>query len=115
MMKTWLDSGTEAQRAHARHRLAMPDAAEFERTGLDTTVKYPSFGSMVVNAAAAAVDFVASGFELADDAEVERRLAICSTCEFFDAGPQRCRICGCYLGGKARVAAEHCPLDPPLW
>ena len=103
MLTNWLESGTEAQKAHARHRLAMPD----------TQPDYPSFGSMVVNAAATFADFVADGFALADDAEVARRLAICSTCEMFDADQQRCRQCGCHLSAKVKIAAAHCPLN--LW
>jgi hypothetical protein len=111
MMRTWLDDGTETQRAHARHRLAMPDAIEFERTGEATTVQYPSFGSMVVNAVATAANFATSGFALADDAEVSRRLAICGGCEAFDADQQRCRSCGCFMNGKAKIAAAVCPIN----
>jgi len=105
MLTNWLESGTEAQKAHARHRLAMPD----------TQPDYPSFGSMVVNAAATFADFVADGFALADDAEVERRLAVCRKCEFFDALQERCIQCGCHLNGKVRIAAAHCPLPDPKW
>lgn len=110
-MKSWLDSDEPTRRTHAEHRLSQPDAVEFERTGHDNVPEYPSFGSMVVNAAATAVDFAASGFALADDAEVERRLAICHSCEFYDHSQARCTKCGCHMNGKARIAAAHCPID----
>jgi len=103
MLTNWLESGTEAQKAHARHRLAMPD----------TQAEYPSFGTMVVNAFATAVDFVADGLALADQPEVERRLSICGNCHMYDIEQTRCRACGCHLSAKVKIAAAHCPLN--LW
>lgn len=110
-MRAWLNDGDDTQRKHASHRLAMPDALEFERTGKATEVAYPSFGSMVVNAAATAFDFATSGFALASEDEVERRLAVCMECHMYDHEQLRCRACGCFMQGKAKIAAATCPLD----
>lgn len=111
LMKAWLVSEHEHERRHAAHRLSMPDALEFERTGRDTTANYPSAVAMVTGAMRTALDFAASGFALADDAELERRLAICRGCGWFDPAQERCRACGCFMNGKARIAAAHCPID----
>jgi len=71
---------------------------------------YPSIGKQVVNAAGAAVRFVASGFARVDEAEALRRLAICQGCEHFDAGQDRCRKCACWLAYKAYAKSEKCPV-----
>jgi len=40
-------------------------------------------------------------------AEVERRASICGTCDEYHKG--RCRLCGCRLKAKRRLATEKCP------
>jgi len=49
------------------------------------------------------------------DAEFQRRMAICTACEFLDNTTQRCGKCGCFVAaqviGKARLATETCPID----
>ena len=40
--------------------------------------------------------------------EVQRRLAICHACEFYQNG--RCLKCGCYMNLKTRLETEHCPI-----
>ena len=37
------------------------------------------------------------------------RLNICSTCEHFQAGACRCRLCGCFMQLKARIPQAKCP------
>ena len=71
---------------------------------------YPSLATQVGNAIGAAVSFVASGFKVADQAEVDRRLAICRECEQFDAERVRCRACGCCVNFKSLVESQACPL-----
>lgn len=53
------------------------------------------------------------GFTTVDDAEYERRLAICRGCPSFDSQPVVCRhpSCGCLLTTKARWASSQCPLS----
>jgi hypothetical protein len=70
---------------------------------------YPSIVAMAANLASTAAAFAASGFELADDAEKARRLAICHACPDFDAGQGRCRLCGCFAEVKVRVGVAGCP------
>ena len=45
------------------------------------------------------------------DEEQQRRLAICETCEFYDAIKGRCTKCGCLGTFKAWIATERCPID----
>ena len=49
----------------------------------------------------------------ADQAEVDRRKAICDACPNQTGG--RCRLCGCFLEFKRRLAVWHCPDTPRRW
>ncbi|MCC7409966.1 MAG: hypothetical protein IT442_18005 [Phycisphaeraceae bacterium] len=53
------------------------------------------------------------GLDKADDATARRRWEICTTCEHFDLG--LCRLCGCHLSAKVRLASQSCPATPPRW
>ena len=71
----------------------------------------PSLGTMARNAAGAAVDAVASGFERRSQEEANALLvAHCQPCEFYRASDNRCAQCGCYLALKTRLEAWHCPV-----
>ena len=77
----------------------------------------PGILAQAGNALAAAgrvVAAVATGQAVAvDQAEQERRLAICRSCQWHDNG--RCELCGCVASLKARLSTEHCPLPAPKW
>ncbi len=75
----------------------------------------PSLAARAGYLASAVVAAVASGGETVSPEERARRLAICESCEHFDAAAERCRRCTCYMPLKTRLAAWHCPLDPPKW
>lgn len=50
------------------------------------------------------------GVDRADDAEIERRLALCAGCEHATTGlVGRCGLCGCAWKFKIRVKGEKCP------
>lgn len=40
--------------------------------------------------------------------EVNRRIEICRTCEFYTG--VTCKKCGCVVNFKAALATEHCPI-----
>jgi hypothetical protein len=64
-----------------------------------------------IGAVARATDAVAHGKQLmVDDAEFERRMAICRGCEHYEN--DRCKKCGCFLNLKARLQSEsgQCPV-----
>ena len=42
-----------------------------------------------------------------EDGEMERRMALCQSCEFLLAAT--CRACGCYAELRAMKKASHCP------
>ena len=53
-----------------------------------------------------------SGLKLVDQAEHDRRRAIClKPCEFYDAAADRCRACGCVDNWKAWIESQDCPKD----
>ena len=109
MLEQWLESGTDAERQHARYRLSLPDAK----------IEYPSLFQQAVNLTHAAGSVIASavrGVPLGvPQEEQDRRLAICHACDKFDPKQGRCRLCGCFANLKARIASEHCPDEPPKW
>lgn len=53
------------------------------------------------------------------EAEKNRRMDICRTCEHFQATLAQCGICGCFLEAKTRLVGFHCALDEigeePKW
>jgi hypothetical protein len=79
----------------------------------------PSLGKQAANLAGAmgrVVVAAATGQSVAvGDEERDRRLDICRACPEYDAANDRCRKCGCVGKWKAKLATEHCPLDPPKW
>lgn len=63
-------------------------------------------GNLARSVAAAARD----GFAVVSKDEQARRLSVCHACPEYDAGPGRCRRCGCAARLKARVRSSACPL-----
>jgi len=64
----------------------------------------------------------AAGIGLAPEAIIRDRRRICAQCEhalIVKVGglsvPATCKICGCIISLKTRLAAESCPADPPRW
>ena len=41
----------------------------------------------------------------------EERLAICRSCDYYDASQIRCKHCGCFLEQKAAFSIDSCPID----
>lgn len=71
--------------------------------------RMPSAAQQAANLAGSLWDWAISGFSMAGEDEVARRLAICATCPQWDDG--RCKLCGCYLAAKVRLKTEHCPIS----
>lgn len=60
-------------------------------------------------------ELTAQGSILVEDDEYQRRLAQCATCDAFVYGTT-CRICGCLLPVRARLADKSCPMpETPRW
>lgn len=65
----------------------------------------------IVNAVRAACRVVRAKVKgesvLLDEESVEKRLATCRACPFYDDG--QCRVCTCLVELKAQLATERCP------
>lgn len=67
-----------------------------------------------LSAAGRVIGAVVTGQPILVSREVlAERQETCKACENFVGG--RCRLCGCYLSQKIRLATESCPMNPPRW
>jgi len=77
----------------------------------------PSIREMFINLTGAALDTYnlqkARGVIFADHATFEKRIDICSGCEYITStlGMNRCKLCGCGLMIKTRLAVSSCPIQ----
>lgn len=108
------DLCAETHPSHERFRAEMIRQATGQSPAAPAP-RYPSLVQQAWNVSKAATGFVTSGFQIADQAEQERRIAICHTCELYDPVKDRCLKCGCKISLKTRIASSHCPKVPPLW
>jgi hypothetical protein len=121
MLQGWLASDDPVKRAHATWRLAQSDVIPDDPVPppLAESLEYPSLFQQAANAAHAVGSVVAAAVRgepvTVPQEEQDRRLAICHTCEFWDAAQQRCSKCGCFGAWKTWLASQHCPLEPPKW
>lgn len=47
----------------------------------------------------------------ASDKQIQERLDICKTCEYYSVRQERCKHCGCWLVHKTKFKAASCPID----
>jgi len=75
--------------------------------------KMPSVVQQVKNLAESVSNVAQAAFEgekvIASEETVGSRLEICGACDRLDGG--RCFECGCFVGAKARLETESCPLS----
>jgi hypothetical protein len=75
----------------------------------------PTLLNKAKSLATAAGDWVRAGLPVTSDADLENRLNICKTCEFWDQsgfmGTGSCKKCGCSTQAKLRMATAKCPID----
>lgn len=70
----------------------------------------PTLTEKVKSLGRAAVDFVASGFDVTTGDELALRRDTCAKCDFSKPDQANCRVCGCVLAIKQRERAAHCPM-----
>jgi predicted Zn-ribbon and HTH transcriptional regulator len=84
-------------------------------TQTSTSSSLPSIGEMGKSFAYSITNWAKSGFQVPEDEIYNTRLAICKTCDQWDAeafmGTGRCNKCGCSTQAKLRMATEKCPID----
>lgn len=72
-----------------------------------------------VSVAKAAADVAVNGFHPLNEQQIQERLAICQTCEYF--ARDHCKLCGCGLSDKVSLTNkiahpnQQCPHNPPKW
>lgn len=74
----------------------------------------PSLATQAKSLLKAGFNWAQNGFELVDEAQLDKRLFICSGCDLWDSagfgGTGRCSECGCSTQAKLRLASEKCPI-----
>ncbi len=50
-----------------------------------------------------------------DDEIAEERFAICKACPELNSVTHTCKLCGCFMKQKTKLANAFCPMDPPKW
>lgn len=74
--------------------------------------KYAARHTMAATAAAAAIaetKAILAGVPAVPDAEIARRLTICTGCPEYRPDARRCQQCGCFLKFKTALRTAHCP------
>ena len=75
----------------------------------------------IINYTSSLINYAETGFKNVSEETYQSRLQICQSCENYDSGANKCKICGCRMAGesgfvsKLRMAHETCPLNPPKW
>ena len=49
--------------------------------------------------------------DLACDVEIENRISICESCEFYIKSTTNCKKCGCFMKIKTKFKAMSCPIQ----
>ena len=49
--------------------------------------------------------------DLASDVEIEKRISICESCEFYIKSTTKCKKCGCFMKIKTKFKAMSCPIQ----
>ena len=87
---------------------------EYQSKAASQTLKQPSVGGQIKSASSAVSKFVKSGLSITPQDELDKRLSLCQTCEWWDSEALgktgRCKKCGCSTWAKLRMATEKCPL-----
>jgi hypothetical protein len=52
-----------------------------------------------------------NGILFVTDEVYKERMTICKGCDKYDELENRCKECGCYVPGKAKIILDSCPLD----
>ncbi len=69
----------------------------------------PGLLRMAFSTGASMAKFVESVFQTTDTAVYQNRILVCSKCGHHKG--LRCRMCGCFTAGKARLNHERCPIN----
>jgi hypothetical protein len=69
----------------------------------------PGAVAMARNLGKSIIEWSASGFKTCEGDELNKRLELCSSCEYLINN--RCLKCGCFVEVKTRLATSKCPIS----
>ena len=82
---------------------------EFAKKQNNTTIT-----NQAVGVAKSIINWSKSNFQITPKEELETRIKICETCEFWDSKgfneTGKCKKCGCSTWAKLKMATERCPI-----
>lgn len=106
----WLQEYEHGDRGPAKveSSVSMPVVNVAPDCGCGNQTKFPTIAQMGKNLAGEVGKFARAGFKVVSSDQYRKRLTICAGCEEFTKN-QRCRVCGCYMTVKAKMATTDCP------
>lgn len=93
-------------------RVLTPEKCEAYRKNWRRERKMPALTTRVVNYATEHAKWIAAGCPVRAKDDQAAALEKCAACEYKTA-EDACRMCGCRLKAKVRLATAHCPLG--IW
>lgn len=54
--------------------------------------------------------WICSGFKVEEEVSQVARLEICKACPDYNKTTSQCRVCGCIMSRKVKIASASCPL-----
>jgi hypothetical protein len=88
---------------------------EFAKNQKAHSVTPPTLPQIASSLASSVGEWAKAGLPVATSEQLDSRMAICKSCEFWDqsgfAGTGRCKKCGCSTQAKLRMSTSKCPID----
>lgn len=97
----------DSRRDPARLQKIADGRIQFKGCGAEHSNDFPDVPSLMKNFSKSVAGWVASGLKITKTEVFEQRMVECYACPEISNG--RCRICGCFVHGKGKMASEHCP------
>ena len=91
----------------------MVEALALRDKELPAVVKPPNLLQKAANFSKAMLGFARDGFRMVPPEVAQERISLCKQCENYDN--DTCRLCGCGLSAKTKIASSRCPLAEPRW
>jgi hypothetical protein len=112
--KKWKNAGARLCGEYKEYYKINEDTQNKNSSEEENSKEFPSVQEMAKNLGKAMLDEARaflSGKDVISDEEFQKRIDICTSCNFFSKKSKRCLRCGCYLSLKAKMRGQKCPIQ----